>query len=224
MTQTTFLNDPTDRLLQVGGKALDDLELLAIVLRGSRSVSALANLRDLLEDCGGLHGLMHLEGKELARRGLGRRQRAVMLAALEVGRRLMDAKQDLRPILSRPEKVVDFLGQRFHQPGQEIVGALYLDGRRRLIAERVHFRGSRHMAAVEPAVFFQAALSLRASYLVVFHNHPGGDPQPSLQDRSITDRLARGAKLLGLHLLDHIILGDQGQWYSFKTLLELHRP
>ncbi len=149
MLQKRFFNDPTDRLLEVGSSALDDLELFAVITGRSGSNKLLANLRTLLEDRGGLPGLRYLESKELARQGLGRRQRAAVLAALELARRLAHDPPSGQPILSRPERMIDHLGRRFHRPGQEVVGALYFDTHRRLLAEREHFRGGHCRAAME---------------------------------------------------------------------------
>ena len=149
MLQKRFFNDPTDRLLEVGSSALDDLELFAVITGRSGSNKLLANLRTLIEERGGLPGLRRLESKELARQGLGRRQRATVLATLELARRLACDRPSGQPILSRPERIADHLGQRFHRPGQEVVGALYLDTRRRLLAERKHFKGGRCRAAME---------------------------------------------------------------------------
>ena len=105
---------------------------------------------------------------------------------------------------------------RFDVRGQEVLGALFLDGRNRWIGESELFRGTLDRAAVEPAALLRDAISRAASGLVLFHTHPSGDPSPSLDDLTFTRRVADAAKLLGLRLLDHLILGHGGRWLSLR--------
>ena len=208
---------PRERLLREGGPALSDSELLAVTLRtGSSGVSALDLARDLLIDSGGLAGLVTLEGRALRRRGLGAAKQASVLAAVELGRRLARAELPERLGLGHPEAVARYLLLRYADRDQEVMGALFLDVRHRLLGEAELFRGTLGRAAVEPRALLKQALLRSAAGFVVFHTHPSGDPSPSPEDLAFTRRLADAGELLGIGLLDHLILGSVNRWVSLR--------
>jgi DNA repair protein RadC len=208
---------PRERLLAGGATALSDAELLALLLRtGSRGASSLSLARGVLAALGGLDGLAATSIEGLKRKGVGSAKAATVVAALELGRRLARAAVPLDDPLSRPEAVARYLALRFDVRGQEVLGALFLDGRHRLLGESEIFRGTIDRAAAEPAALLRQAIVRGATGLVLFHTHPSGDPTPSVDDLAFTGRLADGAKLLGLQVLDHLILGHGGRWLSLR--------
>jgi DNA repair protein RadC len=208
---------PRERLLGSGPVALSDAELVALLLRtGARGASALSLARELLTTQGGLDGLAATSSSGLRRRGLGAAKAATLIAAFEVGRRLARAAVPLEDPLGKPDAVARYLAVRYDIRGQEVLGALFLDGRNRLLSESDVFRGTSDRAAVEPAALLREAIVRSASGIVLFHTHPSGDPTPSLDDLAFTGRLAEGAKILGLRLLDHLILGHGGRWISLR--------
>lgn len=108
---------------------------------------------------------------------------------------------------------------------QEVVGALLLNGRHWAIGYTVPYRGTPSKAIVEARGLFVPALLTNASALIVFHNHPSGDPSPSREDRELTRQLIRAGEILGIRLLDHLVLGqvpryvslrEQGVWDTLK--------
>ncbi|MCP3957027.1 MAG: JAB domain-containing protein [bacterium] len=206
---------PRERILSSGAATLSDAELLAVLLRTGRpGMSAIEMGQELLAERGGLSGLLRSEVASLRRRGLGPAKAATLLAAVELGRRLARARMPRRDLLDQPEIVARYLGMRYAQQDQEVMGALYLDVRNRLIAESDIYRGTLSRAAVEPRVILKEGLLRSASGFILFHTHPSGDPTPSAEDLAFTRRLAEAGDLLGVRLIDHLILGSAGRWVS----------
>lgn len=208
---------PRERLLRTGGGALSDTEVIAVLLRvGRPGLSALEMARELLEERDGLAGLLTAEIGHLRRRGLGDAKAATLLAAVELGRRLARSQMFQRQKLAQPARVADYLLMRYASQDQEVMGALYLDVRSRLISESEIYRGTLDRAAVEPRAILKEALLSSASSMILFHTHPSGDPAPSLEDLEFTRRMAKAGELLGIRLVDHLILGGEGRWVSLR--------
>jgi DNA repair protein RadC len=204
-------------LLAQGAETLGDAELVAVLLRtGRRGESALEVARELLASVGGLAGLATAAPERLARRGLGPAKGAALRAAVEIGRRLARGEIREREPLARPAAVASYLALRFALRDQEVFGALYLDTRNRLLAERELFRGTLSRTAVEPRRILSEGLLLGAAGCIVFHNHPSGDPSPSAEDLAFTRRLAEAGEVVGIRLVDHLVLGGVGCWVSLR--------
>jgi DNA repair protein RadC len=207
---------PRERLLRQGGGALSDSELLALLLRTGRAgVSVLQMAMDVLRGNGGLTGLLTATPHSLRRSGLGPAKAATLLAAVEVGRRLAREQID-GEALTRPVDVARYLALRYHTCDQEVMGALFLDARSRLLGEREMFRGTLSRIAVEPREILRECLQRGAAALYLFHTHPSGDPSPSAEDLLFTRRLAEAAEIVGVRLADHVVLGHRGRWVSLK--------
>lgn len=208
---------PRERLLRSGGVALSDVELVAVLLRtGRRGASALELARELLRQQGGLAALAGAGFAAIRRSGLGPAKASALLAALELGRRLARGDVPEREPMTHAAAVARYLLLRFGVPDQEIMGALYLDVRNRLLSESEFFRGTLHRAAVEPRALLKEALLRGASALIVFHTHPSGDPSPSPEDLAFTRRLSEAGEAIGVRLTDHLILGAGGRWLSLR--------
>jgi DNA repair protein RadC len=207
---------PRERLLRQGGGSLSDSELLAVLLRTGRAgVSALQMAMDVLRENGGLTGLLTATPHSLRRSGLGPAKAASLLAAIEVGRRLAREQLDSDP-LSRPVDVARYLALRYQTSDQEVMGALFLDARNRLLGEREMFRGTLSRISVEPREILRECLQRGAVAIYLFHTHPSGDPSPSAEDLLFTRRMAEAAEIVGVRLTDHIVLGHRGRWVSLK--------
>ncbi|MEM8963398.1 MAG: DNA repair protein RadC [Acidobacteriota bacterium] len=210
---------PRERLLRAGGAALTDVELVAVLLRtGRRGCSALSLARALLDDLGGLMALATAEETRLRRAGMGDAKCATLMAAGEIGRRLARARVPMRRPVDQPDAVARYLLLRYGRLDQEVMGALFVDVRNRLLGESELFRGTLHRAAVEPRAVLKEALARNASGVVLFHNHPSGDPTPSHEDLAFTQRMATAGEVVGVRLVDHLILGDAGRWVSLRRL------
>ncbi len=208
---------PRERLLDNGADALNDTELVAVMLRtGKRGQSVISMAREILAETGGLAGLVGLHPRDLRREGLGDAKAATLLAAVELARRL--SKEDLpqRDPLGRPADVARYLTLRYRLRDQEVMGALFVDVRGNHIADRELYRGTLSRAAVEPREVLKEALRRGASGVVLFHTHPSGDPSPSPEDLSFTRRMSAAADVVGVRLIDHMILGGSGRWVSLR--------
>lgn len=208
---------PRERLSALGAQALSASELLAVLLgSGAKGRSVFELSRELSAE--GLLSLAQTQVAELSRRpGLGFAKALRIHAAFELGRRLHCEQAPQRPKLDSPELVAAYLTPRHAAHSCEVFGILALDSKHRLLGERIVAQGGRHSVAVTPADVFQAALPYRPRAVVVFHNHPSGDPHPSEEDKALTYRLARSGEVLGIALVDHIVVGG-ASFASFKQL------
>lgn len=208
---------PRERLLKQGSDALSDAELVAVLLRtGTKGVSVLQMATELLQETGGLAGLVALTHQSLRRKGLGPAKAATLLATLEIAGRMARAQLGERKVLSRPAEVAHYLALRYWSRDQEVMGALFLDSRSRLLGEKELFRGTLDRAVAEPREILKESLLRGAAGVVVFHTHPSGDPSPSPEDLAFTRRMRDAGQLVGVRLLDHFILGSAGRWVSLK--------
>jgi DNA repair protein RadC len=171
---------------------------------------------DVLRENGGLAGLLTATPHSLRRNGLGAAKAAALLAAVELGRRLAREQLLDREPLSRPVDVARYLALRYHTCDQEVMGALFLDARNRLLGEREMFRGTLSRISVEPREILRECLQRGAASIYLFHTHPSGDPSPSAEDLLFTRRMAEAAEIVGLRLADHVVLGNRGRWVSLK--------
>lgn len=208
---------PRERLLRHGSHVLSDAELLAVLLRTGRPGTSVLDLaREILEGSGGLLGLLGASPESLQAKGLGPAKVAGLLAAVEIGRRLARAQFSDRQPLSRPSQVASYLALRYRLRDQEVMGALFLDSRNRLMGEREIFRGTLNRAAAEPREILKEGLLRGAAGIVLFHTHPSGDPSPSAEDLLFTRRMADAGEVVGIRLVDHLILGSGGRWVSLR--------
>jgi DNA repair protein RadC len=198
---------PARRALEQGVHALTDTELVALVAT-PRGVADLEHARRLLQAHGGLRGL--LDGHHLGPRG-GAGTSPSVAARLAACRELM--QRYLRAPLQRGDSFLQsqaterFLVARLGGQRQEVFACLFLDARNRLLHFREMFHGTIDGASVHPREVVRAALEINAAALIVAHNHPSGEPEPSAADRAITQRLRQAAELVDVRLLDHFVVG-----------------
>ena len=204
---------PRERLLRLGPASLSNEELLALLLRtGIPGENALDRARSLLATRGGLLGLAGVSAAELvAERGIGATRAASIAAALEIARRLPAETLAGRDLMNEPRVVKEYLRQSEADGTQERTGALFLNARNRLLKNDPDiYRGTLDRAVVEPREVLRRALLGRAAAVILYHNHPSGDPTPSREDREFTRRFATAAEAVGVRLLDHIVVGREG--------------
>lgn len=199
------IRDASERLLTAGASALNDAELLA-VLWGQRdaSQSGLA-----LADAGGLKPLCTEDAWLMQRRDkLGARRAAALIAAVEIGRRIRRA--DERPRLTSPSQIYRYLAPTIELQQREVFHVLCFNPRNVLLVDLRVAEGSTSSCPVDPREVFRPAIVVRATAIVVAHNHPSGSAEPSREDVSLTTRLAETGHALGISVLDHIVIGDGG--------------
>ena len=210
---------PREKLERLGPAALGDNELLAVILgSGSREAGALALANALLTKTDGLYGLTRSTASELQRvDGIGRARAAQVLAAIELGRRTLLRATSPRPRLLTPRDIAAHLIPQYGACPVEQFGVVMLDTKQHILRIRVVAIGSLDTTVVHPREVFREAATASAAGLVLFHNHPSGDPMPSADDLDLTQRLVTAGEILGIDVLDHLILADQ----RFCSLLEL---
>lgn len=198
---------PRERLARLGPGALSNRELVALLLgTGCRGRSALAVADGLLAP--GLSRLASASWRELARgEGVGVAKAARVLAAVELGARVASRPEEGSPCLRTPADTARHLLPRYGSRPVETFGILALDVRHRLRHEEVVSVGCLTSSLVHPREVFHPAVLCRAAALVLFHNHPSGDPEPSAEDVALTRRLASAGTLMGIEVLDHLVLG-----------------
>jgi DNA repair protein RadC len=202
---------PATRLRQYGAATLSDSELVTLLTRGRvRTQADLRPARELLQD-----GLAALVRRAESRAAGVRPADAVRLgAAMELARRVL-----LRPADERERFHVNVAGPRlaarYALHVQEHLGVLFLDARERMIEQRDVFVGTLHSAFVSTRDIMRLAPDLHALSIVLFHNHPSGDPEPSDEDVTFTLKLRSAAALLDVVVADHLVLG-RSRYISMK--------
>jgi DNA repair protein RadC len=208
---------PREKLLRLGAAGLGDNELVAIVVgSGSRRASALALANDILEATGGLHGIPRTSVDELRRLdGMGTAKAAQVLAAVELGRRTLLRCPSARQQFVAPRDAAAYLLPQFGSRPVEQFGAMMLDTKHRLIRTSVISVGTLDSSPAHPREIFREAASASAAAIVLFHNHPSGDPMPSRDDVELTRRLVQAGEIMGIEVIDHVILADT-RYFSFR--------
>ncbi|MBQ5349288.1 MAG: DNA repair protein RadC, partial [Phascolarctobacterium sp.] len=208
---------PREKMAANGAAVLTDAELIAILLRtGTAEKSAIDIASEMTAD-GGLYkrlaGITRLN--ELTNiKGVGQAKAATVLAALEIGRRIASAKPIEKIHLSCPQDVADFLMPRLRYAAKEQFVVILLNNKNKVIGTEVVSEGSLSSSIVHPREVYAPAILHHAAAIMVAHNHPSGDPKPSIEDEEVTRQLLRSGKVLGIPMIDHVIIGD-GNYYSF---------
>lgn len=201
---------PREKLERVGAAGIGDNELLAIVLgHGDPRAGALDLANAVLAAVGGLHGLARATIDDLTGvHGIGRARAAQLLAAIEAGRRtLVRPRRERTQILSAVD-AAQLLVPQFGALAVEHFGLLLLDTKHRVTRTALLSVGTLDASIVHPREVFRAAATAGAAALVLFHNHPSGDPTPSADDVALTRRMMRAGDLMGIAVLDHIIVAE----------------
>ena len=212
---------PREKLVARGASALNDSELIAILLRtGLPGANAVEVARELLKRYGSLGGLSRCTVKEIAAvRGIGLAKAVQLVAAFGLGQRL--ARESIsREKIDSPELVCNLVGPELRMLHKESLRIILLDTKYHLLRIEEISLGSINESIAHPRDVFRPAIIFSAYAVIVVHNHPSGDPSPSQADHSLTRRLSEAAELLQIRLLDHIIIGapTEGRppYFSFK--------
>lgn len=207
---------PRERLQRLAGEALSDEELVAVLLGtggGGHSVKELAAL--VLDAVAGLEALAEATVDDLqAIRGIGLSKASRLVAAVELGRRVLTRPLPRGKRLLASRDVDAALRPRLARASVEHFLAIPLDAKNRPMGEIRVAIGGLSACPVHPSDVFRPLLQRAASGVVFVHNHPSGSPEPSPEDRALTARLARAGALLGIRVLDHVIIGHEG-YFSF---------
>jgi len=208
---------PREKLDRLGSSGLGDNELIAVILgHGFRRENALEIANRLLSLSGGVHGLTRMTERRLRQiSGVGPTKAAQILAAVELGRRTLARDPSDRPRLDTPRDVASYLLPGHGSEPVEQFGVVMLDTKHRVIRTTVLSIGTLDSSLVHPREVFRAASECWAAAVVLFHNHPSGDPTPSPDDVALTRRLVDAGVLMGIEVLDHLVLAGS-KYFSFK--------
>ena len=202
---------PVTRLADVGSQQLSITELIAIVLNTSDALDLAQEIvcRFTIED---LPQTTLTELQQLY--GIGPTRAGQLLAAIELGRRLVNYRED-HPQIKRPSDAADIFMPKLKHEQQEHLIVLLLNMKNRLLDTVWLYKGTLNSSVIRVGEVFREAIRRNAAAIIVLHNHPSGDPTPSLEDINVTRDIREAGELLDISLLDHIIIGD-GRFVSMK--------
>ncbi|HEX9269451.1 MAG TPA: DNA repair protein RadC [Candidatus Limnocylindria bacterium] len=206
---------PRERLARDGAGALSDAQLVGLILgTGTRTHSALAMAERLLLSIGGAGPLATADDRRLRAAGLGAVGAARIVAAVELGRRALVAERD-GAVLDTPAAAAEALSPYLAQREREALVVGLLTRKQRLIAVCRIYEGNVAGTSVRIGELFTEAVRRNAAGVLLGHNHPSGDPEPSADDiRTTRDAVAAG-RLLGVSVVDHVVIGA-GRWVSLR--------
>ncbi|MBQ0001869.1 MAG: DNA repair protein RadC [Clostridiales bacterium] len=212
---------PYEKCFRLGPGALSDSELLAVILRtGTYGMSSLALSNSVLKHMEkgafpGLIGIIHSSVQDLMEiHGIGR-VKAIQLKCIgELSIRIATSAAKEALDFRDPFTIANYYMERLRHEEQEQMIVMMLDTKNHLIGEQMITRGTVNMTVITPREIFVEALQHRAVSVILVHNHPSGDPTPSTHDIQVTDRVQQAGDMLGIHLLDHIVIGNH-RYFSF---------
>jgi DNA repair protein RadC len=207
---------------------LSNAELLAIIWRTGTSGTARESALDIasraLARFDGLAGLARAATAELTRLpGVGPVKAVEVRAALELGRRLLALEPEERPEVHSPRDVYHLVASEMARLDQEHLRVVLLNTKNRVMGVREVYRGTLNTSSVRVAELFRDAIKENAASLIVVHNHPSGDPEPSPEDVRITAEAVGAGRLLDVEVLDHVVIGRQGPGHEAYASLKERR-
>jgi DNA repair protein RadC len=205
---------PRERFLKFGKEALSDAELFAIILRTGIINENVVDMSNRLIKEYSLEKLFDCSLKELQEiKGIGPGKAMQILAISELGKRYNNSKSPVKKITSAKD-VYNYFKEKLKDEKQENFYVLILNNANNIIKEELISKGVLDAAIIHPREVFKPAIKNSASKIILIHNHPSGNPEPSKEDLEITKQLIEAGKLLDIKVLDHVIVGDE-KWWSW---------
>lgn len=209
---------PYEKFLSHGEESLSDAELLAIILKnGTTKETSVDIARRLLNgNHNNLLNLYDLSYRELLHYpGIGQVKAIQLKAVAELSKRIAKTKSGYQLKMDKPSTIANYYMEQLRHSKEELLICAFFDSKCSFLGDVVVSKGSVNYAYVSPRDIFRHAFDYEAVLFILLHNHPSGDPNPSTDDIQITHRIDKGARILELQLVDHIIIGDN-TYYSFK--------
>lgn len=211
-----------EKFVAQGAEALSDAELLSLLIAGKGGEESVAVAERLLAEAGSLAALSRLTAKELRQmESLGMERATRVVAAMELGRRVLVAEGEEQPIIRDRNDVVQLFAPLISTLDHEELWVLYLSSSNRVIERRRISVGGSSSVVTDCKLIVRHALTLVASSIILVHNHPSGAAEASHEDEKFTSRLRDAAALFDIQLLDHIIVARGGGSYSFRSASKL---
>lgn len=208
---------PRERLMESGPASLSNSELLAIILRtGTAAENVLGLASRVLTRFGGLTGLARASFGELcAEKGVGQAKAAQLKAALELGQRLSSTQPEERAVVRTPQDVANLLMAEMGFLDQEQLRVVLLTSKNQVISISEVYKGNVNTSLIRPSELFREAVRENCPAIIVVHNHPSGDPDPSPEDIAVTKQIVAAGRVLDIEVLDHMIIGGK-RYVSLK--------
>ena len=213
---------PYEKCYAYGPEVLTDKELLSVILRtgkaGMNSLALAGQVLKATQDTAypGLQGLMHLSVSDLCTiPGIGKVKAMQLRCVGELSKRIASSRARGSLCFTNPETIADYYMERLRHQEQEVMMGMMLDTKGHLLKETEISKGTVNASAVSPREIFVEALRLHAVSIILVHNHPSGDPTPSQSDIDLTQRVKEVGELVGIHLVDHVVIGDM-RHFSFR--------
>lgn len=208
---------PREKMLTKGEKSLSNAELLAIILRTGTKKQSVLELANYIinKDSQGIRWLNDITIEELCEiDGIGISKAAQIKASLELGIRISSAKP-IRYKVTNPWDIYKYYMDSLRYLNKEIFKIILLNTKNKIICDIDISVGTLNMSVVHPREVFREAIKRSSNKIILMHNHPSGNIEPSNEDKNVTSRLVKCGELIGIEVIDHIIIGD-GLYYSFK--------
>lgn len=209
---------PREKALEYGIGSLENDELLALILKSAyREKNVLELAQEIIDRANGFHNLPSMTYEELTQiKGVKKAKALEIMAVLEFSKRLVKIEKISEADLNAPAKVVDWLRMHLGYSTEEEFIAVFLNGRGGVLRFEKLYQGNRTSSSVGVDTIMRKAILYKASYLLVAHNHPSDRAEPSDADIDLTEKLYQSARMLGIPLLDHIIIGKTS-YFSFRN-------
>jgi DNA repair protein RadC len=216
-TYTTLIRDmpegerPRERLAKYGADTLTNPELIAILLRTGMKGESVVNMSyRLISEFEGLEKMGRASFSDLCSlNGISEAKACQLLAAFELGRRLVSLSPEERTTINSPRDVYNLLGADMRYREQEHLRVLLVSTNSEVVDNLEIYKGTVNSAAVRVAEVLRPAIRENCPSIIVVHNHPSGDPTPSGPDIMITRQIKQAAELMDIELLDHIVIGGR---------------
>lgn len=199
---------PREKLIKQGPKILTNSELLAIILRTGNKKENVLELSNKFFKKYNIKSLSRLKISTLKKQlGIGDAKACQIIACFELGKRLASFKGEKKIQIKSAKDIAKIFIPEMGSLEKEHLKGIYLDSRNKIIKQETIFIGSLNESVIHPREIFKIALDENAASIILLHNHPSGDPNPSDYDIEVTKELVIAGRLLGIEILDHIIIG-----------------
>jgi DNA repair protein RadC len=211
---------PREKLIRHGAASLSDSELLAILINiGTKKSSAVDVAKKLLHENKSIRNIASLSVADLRQKknkGIGTAKAVTIVAAFELARRISKSEKENNAPIRSPEDIAQRFGPQLRDLKQEVFMVLCLNSANKIINERIITKGLLNSSLTHPREVFREAILENAASVILLHNHPSGNLEPSREDISITKQIVEAGKIIGISVHDHIIIAGDG----FTSLME----
>lgn len=211
-------NRPRERFLNKGAEALSDAELFAILLRTGSKGENVVDMSNRLINEYGLDKLFDCSLKELQEiKGIGPSKAMQILAMNEILKRIHLSEKPIKKITCA-EDVFKLMHDELKDKKEEHFYVLMLNNQNNIIGKQEVSKGILDASIIHPREVFKPAIKNSASKIILVHNHPSGNPEPSSNDLEITEKLTNAGDQIGIKILDHVIIGEKEFWSFTKKI------